>query len=296
MTVFIDPPRWPAHGTVFSHMISDRSIQELHLFAATLGMSRRAFDLDHYDVPAHRYDDARTAGAVPVEGKELVRVLVASGLRVPARGRTKRLALTLQHRWDHHFPGQSRLGAELLQRWSEPHRAYHDLRHLLRVLESIDLLTDAREHPELVAAAWFHDAVHEGRAGHDEQRSADLALDRLTTAGWARDKAHRVAELVLVTVDHSPADSDHDAQLLVDADLAILGTDERTYAEYAAAVRREYAHVSDVDFAAARCEILAALLTKQPLFHSARAVALWETTARHNVLREISELRQSLRA
>ena len=50
MTVYIDPPRWPAHGTVFSHLISDTSLSELHELARALGVSERAFARDHYDV------------------------------------------------------------------------------------------------------------------------------------------------------------------------------------------------------------------------------------------------------
>jgi Protein of unknown function (DUF4031) len=87
VTVLIDPPRWPAHGRLWSHLVSDASLDELHEFAAAAGIPHRAFDLDHYDVPEGRYDDLVVAGAHPVSGKELLRRLVASGLRVPARDR-----------------------------------------------------------------------------------------------------------------------------------------------------------------------------------------------------------------
>lgn len=81
MAILIDPPVWPAHGTLFSHLISDVSYDELHEFAAEGGVSRRAFDLDHYDVPMHVYDDLVRLGAVQVRSKELVQRLIASGLR-----------------------------------------------------------------------------------------------------------------------------------------------------------------------------------------------------------------------
>lgn len=85
--MLIDPPRWPAHGRLWSHLVSDSSLDELHAFARATGIPERGFDFDHYDVPDSRYDDLVAAGAVPVEGKELLRRLVASGLRVPARSR-----------------------------------------------------------------------------------------------------------------------------------------------------------------------------------------------------------------
>jgi hypothetical protein len=87
VTVLVDPPRWPAHGRLWSHLVSDASIDELHAFAARLGIPDRAFDEDHYDIPQERYDEAVQAGALPVDGRELIRRLIASGLRIPARDR-----------------------------------------------------------------------------------------------------------------------------------------------------------------------------------------------------------------
>jgi hypothetical protein len=81
--IFIDPPLWPARGRVWSHLVSDESFDELHLFAARLGMPPRAFERDHYDVPAELYDAAVELGAAPVGCQELLRRLTASGLRRP---------------------------------------------------------------------------------------------------------------------------------------------------------------------------------------------------------------------
>ena len=90
MTVLIDPPAWPAHGTLWSHLVSDESLDELHRFAEANGIRTRAFDLDHYDVPAALYDQLIEAGASAVTGKDLVRRLRASGLRIPAKDREAR--------------------------------------------------------------------------------------------------------------------------------------------------------------------------------------------------------------
>ncbi|WP_030734782.1 DUF4031 domain-containing protein [Streptomyces sp. NRRL S-31] len=81
MTLYVDPPDWPGHGRMWSHLVSDVSYDELHVFAERLCLPRRAFDGDHYDVPAHRYADMVAAGAVEVGSREVVRLLRASGLR-----------------------------------------------------------------------------------------------------------------------------------------------------------------------------------------------------------------------
>ncbi|QCX77403.1 hypothetical protein C9F11_18755 [Streptomyces sp. YIM 121038] len=81
MTLYIDPPVWPGHGRLWSHLVSDVSYDELHAFAVRIGAPRRAFERDHYDVPAERYASAVAAGAVEVGSKELVRRLTEAGLR-----------------------------------------------------------------------------------------------------------------------------------------------------------------------------------------------------------------------
>lgn len=79
--ILIDPPQVPSRGRLWSHLASDTSYDELHAFAARVGIPERGFDRDHYDVPAEYYDDMVAAGAVPVRSRELVARLVASGLR-----------------------------------------------------------------------------------------------------------------------------------------------------------------------------------------------------------------------
>jgi hypothetical protein len=79
--VLVDPPVWPGRGRLWCHLVSDVSTAELHAFAELLGLPRRGFDRDHYDVPADRHRQAVWLGATPVSGRELVRRLIAAGLR-----------------------------------------------------------------------------------------------------------------------------------------------------------------------------------------------------------------------
>ncbi|SEU06746.1 DUF4031 domain-containing protein [Nonomuraea wenchangensis] len=82
MTVLIDPPHWPGpRGLMWSHLVSDHTLDELHDFAALLGVPERAFDRDHYDVPETVHTRAVSLGAEAVSSRELLRRLVAAGLR-----------------------------------------------------------------------------------------------------------------------------------------------------------------------------------------------------------------------
>ncbi|GAB3205280.1 DUF4031 domain-containing protein [Marinactinospora thermotolerans] len=88
MTILIDPPLWPGpRDLLWSHLVSDVSYAELHMFARELGLSERAFERDHYDVPQTLYDRAVALGAVEVPGRVLVARLRAAGLRRRKRGR-----------------------------------------------------------------------------------------------------------------------------------------------------------------------------------------------------------------
>ncbi len=98
MTVLIDQPIWPAHGTLWAHIVSDESLDELHRFAESAGIPRRGFDLDHYDVPAHKWSELVSMGAEPVGVREFVQRLAASGLRVPQRDRVGGHASSRDHR------------------------------------------------------------------------------------------------------------------------------------------------------------------------------------------------------
>ncbi|WP_299037486.1 DUF4031 domain-containing protein [uncultured Pseudokineococcus sp.] len=100
MAVLVDPPRWPAHGREWSHLVSDVSLEELHAFARRVGIPARGFEGDHYDVPAERLEDLLAAGAVLVPAGELLRRLVASGLRVPKRRGQRVLDSWLERRTD----------------------------------------------------------------------------------------------------------------------------------------------------------------------------------------------------
>lgn len=81
--IILDRPIWHAHGRRWSHLCSDQSFVELHAFAEHLGLPRRAFHRDHYDLPDVRFDAAVAAGATVVPATDLVRALHRAGLRRP---------------------------------------------------------------------------------------------------------------------------------------------------------------------------------------------------------------------
>lgn len=288
MAVLIDPPRWPAHGTVFSHLVSDESLAELHSFARGAAVPPRAFDHDHYDVPARRYDDLVAHGAEPVRETELVRRLLASGLRIrPAHRAPKRPAVLpgLREAWNRTLPNAPALGADLLGHWSQDHREYHDVRHLAFMLDRLQELGEGRPPRTALLAAWFHDGIHTGRPGADEEDSARWATHELTSV-IGSGEAEEVSRLVLLTATHAPAPSDATGGLVCDADLAILGTLPGRYDVYVRDVRLEYDHMSEHEWRTGRGAVVANLLARDRIFTTTDGSRLWEDAARANLRRE----------
>ncbi|MDQ1665713.1 MAG: hypothetical protein QOH75_1744 [Actinomycetota bacterium] len=182
-------------------------------------------------------------------------------------------------------------GADLLARYAAADRAYHDLRHLDEVLRNVDELADvARDADAVRLAAWFHDAVYDATAQDNEERSAELAEKVLARLRVDDSRVAEVARLVRATTTHEAAADDADGAVLCDADLAILASGPGRYDEYTAAVRAEYAHVSDADFASGRAAVLRALLAHEPLFRTTTARTEWEAAARANVTAELARL------
>lgn len=88
MAIYVDQCRWSARDFSWCHMVSDVSIDELHQFAEHIGVPRRAFHGDHYDLPEHVRDVALMHGAIEVLSRQLVVILKNAGLRLsPAERR-----------------------------------------------------------------------------------------------------------------------------------------------------------------------------------------------------------------
>jgi uncharacterized protein DUF4031 len=92
VAVLVDPLReYPHSGLPVSHwchMAVDGSFEELHTFAGQLGIPRRRFQGDHYDLPPRLRARAVSLGAEEVSTAELLRRMAGPrGERARARSR-----------------------------------------------------------------------------------------------------------------------------------------------------------------------------------------------------------------
>ncbi|MDO8106655.1 hypothetical protein Q6348_05525 [Isoptericola sp. b441] len=195
-------------------------------------------------------------------------------------------------------------GARLIERWMQPGRHFHNIRHLTDVLARVDELERETHEPHLVRlAAWYHGAIFDADeqtsyaqlGGEDELASAALARAELTELGLPAPAPDRVAELVIALRRHAPAPEDVDCAVLCDADLAMLAGDPQRYKTYLTEVRAEYEHLPVEEFVRARIAILRKLERRTSLFHTPLGAA-WEAPARQNVQAELHRLEKELSA
>lgn len=178
----------------------------------------------------------------------------------------------------------------LVERYGEPHRRYHTLRHLDECLAQLDELREVADAPDAVAIAlWFHDAVYDPKRSDNEAQSADWARSEALAAGLAPPLAERIHALVLATRHDAVPDS-CDARVLVDIDLSILAAEPERFDEYERQVRAEYAWVPRFLFRRKRRQILAQLLARPALFGTERFARAYEARARANLARSLRAL------
>ena len=178
--------------------------------------------------------------------------------------------------------------------YTEPARAYHNWAHIEAMLAGLDKVSqvaglDARQRDEIELAIFFHDAVYDPLVKDNEAQSASLFRQMTAENGdFAADAVSRVADMIGATTEHKPS-ADPATQVLLDLDLAILGSSAETYRDYVSAVRREYAFVSDSDWRAGRAAVMRRFLERQHIYQTSQ-MATREPAARANIENEIKNL------
>lgn len=181
--------------------------------------------------------------------------------------------------------------SDLLSRYNEPHRAYHNLNHITSLLDDAQEFFHGTIPAALFFAIWFHDAVYESTSGKNEARSAELATEALTKMNFPLTVIHECAALIQKTADHFNAEANDDvARFFMDVDLKILGSNETTYLEYLKAVRKEYSTLPSILFNMGRRKFLRKALNCERIFRTPFYFDKYEESARKNLLHELNQL------
>jgi predicted metal-dependent HD superfamily phosphohydrolase len=172
---------------------------------------------------------------------------------------------------------------DLRARYEEAHRHYHNLEHINEMLA----LAASVPSPELELAIWYHDAIYDPKASDNEALSAALFQQHLG-AVLSTDAVQQVTALVIATDHRLERPTDALANLIIEIDLAILGSSAERYARYAADIRLEYAFVSEQDYRIGRSRVLRSFLNRD-LFVTERGRS-FANQARLNLMAELEQL------
>lgn len=187
------------------------------------------------------------------------------------------------------------LRSDLLDRWNEPQRRYHNITHLRAVLRAVDVLEADGESFDGTAvrlAAWFHTAVFDPTESENNDKSAVWTQQVLDPAA----PVDEVVRLVRAMGGHRVEPGDLNGAVLSDADLAVLGADPETYDTYSMDVRHEFAHVPGERFVAGRIAALEGLLERKSVYLTRAGRDMWEKQAHANLNRELGLLRAGVSA
>jgi predicted metal-dependent HD superfamily phosphohydrolase len=174
----------------------------------------------------------------------------------------------------------------LVMRYSEKHRAYHNLSHINYLLEEAKKI-EFEDADSVYLATWFHDVIYEPKKSDNEIESAKLAVKLLPELNFPNDKILKVEKIILATQRHSAEDLDDDGKIFLDLDLSILGANEEMYQNYSQAIRREYSHVWSFLYRRGRKKILENFLRREVIYFTESLRKRFEEQARLNLTDEI---------
>jgi predicted metal-dependent HD superfamily phosphohydrolase len=138
-------------------------------------------------------------------------------------------------------------------------------------------------------AVWYHDCIYDPTAGpgENEARSAEHMGRELEGLPLEPSDLEMAAGIVLSTAHHTRDDLPPAHDRVMDLDLASFTAPPEVFDRQSAALRLEFTHVSDADYAAA--DFLRGLLDRRRIFRTPQ-FARHEVQARRQIEQEMHRL------
>jgi predicted metal-dependent HD superfamily phosphohydrolase len=182
------------------------------------------------------------------------------------------------------------LWLEIFTKYSDPKRHYHTITHLENMMADLTGIKDqVQDWETTLFALYYHDIVYKATSNTNEEDSAKLARQKLKQIGYPEDKITACCEMIIATKLHNLS-THNDTNLLVDADLAILGQKPDVYQQYAEDVRKEYAVYPDFLYNRGRKKALQHFLEMDSIFKTNYFIAKYEKQARLNIANELADI------
>ena len=167
---------------------------------------------------------------------------------------------------------------------SQSTRYYHNLKHLEHIYKELEVFEIT---PLLEFAIFYHDIVYDAKRNDNEQQSALVARERLEQLTVPQKLNEQIFQLIVETKMHNASSEEN--KLFLDADLSILGSQEKNYNKYIQNVRKEYAIYNDTTYFTGRKKVLEMFLEKERIYESEHFYDLYENKARKNLEQELKK-------
>ena len=183
-----------------------------------------------------------------------------------------------------------KLWNEIEKAYTGKKRYYHNLFHLQALYNE---LTECRQlisdWDTILFSLFYHDIIYSVIKGNNEQKSADVAVNRLKVIGFPELQIERCYQQILATSNHLTS-NDLDTNLFTDSDLSILGQPESAYDDYCLQIRKEYGIFPDMIYKPGRKKVVIHFLEMQRIFKTEIFFEKFEMQARKNLQRELEKL------
>ncbi len=177
---------------------------------------------------------------------------------------------------------------EIDQAYTHLKRYYHNLYHIEYMLMKVnEVRSEVDDIDSLLFSLYYHDIVYDVVKKDNEKKSAELLLKRLKEIGYPESQCEKCYQQILATKQHQVSE-DHDTNILMDADLAILGESWEDYLIYSQNVRREYNVYPDFIYNKGRAKVLESFLERDRIYKTDYFYENYEERARSNMRRELN--------
>lgn len=181
------------------------------------------------------------------------------------------------------------LWVELEANYSQPHRTYHNQKHLQELFTYFDTYKQHLEAPTLVAfSIFYHDIIYSIWKKDNEEKSALLAIDRLASLRLHSHELDSIQEQIMATKSHTTIHAD--TAWMIDFDLGILGQSPEVYLKYTKSIREEYKSVPALLYTKGRKKVLQHFINKPFIYATATFQKLYEEQAKLNLINELNAL------
>ena len=176
---------------------------------------------------------------------------------------------------------------DITKRYLEPHRKYHNLEHITRMLTRAEdiwvRLTDQQ-----VLAIWYHDAIYDPKAEDNEEQSALIFETHAQESGMDAQDIQLIKSIIIDTKTHYA--TSRESVYVLDLDLLGLADPYEQYVETGKKIRQEYSHLTDSQWRTGRRKFLTRMLARNSIFNDPFIRRFFDDQARQNMMRDLKEL------